>query len=216
MKFHTIHSISVKDCQQMIISADYMMICKGKSINPFIKVMAKNAYQKFIEELRGLFGGEEELGKMIDLDVLVQGMRIKRQLLTNLHKGLECCYLVKDTPEKIQALDKLKEQYRKIYFDYPKLVDANADAETQKKQMDIVLKPIQAEVERLEYKIKELSPKPTEKPKEEQQSGLELHILIIQAMNPEMGYIDRSMSVYSLSQAYESAVKKNNKLKAKQ
>lgn len=214
MKYHNVHSISVKDCQQMIVSKDYMMIRRCKSINILSKVNAKKAYEKFIEDLQELFSGEE-INKLIDIDVIIQRLSLRQNKLSMLYTGLECCYMLKDSPTKIKILDKLKKHYRELYSDYPKTVDAEAEADEQKKQTEAVLKPIEDEIKRLGYKIKEISPRQEiKKQKEQKQVGLELHIQFIESVHPEKGYLDRTMSVFSLKQAYDQAVNKNIKLKA--
>lgn len=196
------------------MSGDYLLICNGKA--PLIKARAKKAHNKFIEQMQGLFGGEEELIEAIGKDSLIQSLSDKRNALINLKDGLTCVYQVKDNVRgKIEALDKLKATYRKIYFDYPSSVDSNADLNTQKEQTDKVIKPIESEILRLEYKIKELSPKKEKSTENKKPVGLELHILFTQQVL-EMAMFDRNMSVHSFSIIYDQAIKKNEKLKAQQ
>ena len=213
-KYHDIYSMSVQRCQQMLMSGDYMLICNN--YKPLIKARAKKAYSKFTEELQSLFGGEEELIEAIGKDMLIVSLKIKKVLLINLREGLLDCYYRKDIDNKIETLDSLKKTYRKIYFDYPKPVDVDADAETQKAQIDSVIKPLESEITRLEYKIKELSPpvnKEAEDKEDKKKEGLELHIMFLQSVSPEHFY--RQMSVHDFSKAYNTAVSKNNKLKVK-
>jgi len=212
-KFHTIYSMSVQRCQEMLMSGDYLLICNGKA--PLIKARAKKAYLKFIEELQSLFGGEEELINAIGKDMLIVSLKIKKVLLINLKEGLLDCYYRKDVDDKVETLDSLKKTYRKVYFDYPESVDPEADAETQKAQIDSVIKPIESEITRLEYKIKELSPpikEDSEDKEDKKREGLEFHIMFLQSVSPEHFY--RQMSVHDFSEAYNAAVGKNNKLKA--
>ena len=218
--------MSVNDCQQMIMDDDYLMICRGK--RSLINIGAKKAYIDFIKQLRSLFGGDSELAKMIDLDIMLQGMRFKIDFLRLLMDKFNWCYSVRDTPAKIKSLDKAKEYYRTMFFDYPKSVDCITYTEEMKlskselkeyhelqsSQVKAALKPIVDKIRLLQYKIKEHAPKIDNEPiKKENQKGLELHIAFIEAMNPEKGYLDRNIPVSSLADKYNHAVEKNNKLK---
>lgn len=214
----------------MIVSEDYLMIIRGKSLSPVKKMLAKKAYSKFIIELQELFSGEE-MGKLIDLDVIIQGMRLKQRKLSLLHDGLKMVYDLRDTKEgKIKALDQLRNTYRSIYFDYPRpLITKTYDeeiklspseykeyADNQQSQIDAILKPIANEIKRLDYKIKERSPAPKESTKQdENKDGLDGIIHFVEAVNSDMGYFDRSKSVSSLEFDYRQAIKKQQKLNVK-
>jgi len=216
MNFHNINTMSVKHCQEMITTGNYLMICRSKTFNPITRIKAIKKYSGFIEKLQELFGNED-FEKLIGIDILIQGMRLKRNNLTLLHDGLKLCYDIKDTPRKIQLLDGFKEKHRLMLFRYPSVVDAEAEADEQKKQIDDVLKPIKSEIERLDYKIKEKTPLPNtnEVEKEDKQLGLAMHIAFIEAVENN-GYLDRDITVNELKFKYDQAVQKNNKLKVKQ
>jgi hypothetical protein len=213
----------------MIISEDYLMIIRGVSINPAKKILAKKAYSKFITELQELFSSEE-MSNLIDLDVMIQGMRLKQRKLSLLYDGLKMVYDLRDTKEgKIKALDSLKQVYRSIYFDYPKSIESKTHeeemqmtaseykiyAEDQQKQIDSILKPIENEIKRLGYKIEERQPKQKEAvAQDDRNTGLDAVIHFIEAVEKN-GYFDRSKSVSSLKFDYDMAIKKQQKLKAR-
>lgn len=217
--------MSVKDCQEMILTGDYTKICRSNTINPIIKLIAKKHHALFIEKMQELFSGED-IRDLISLDLFLQGMRLKRDNMIRLHDGLELCYGVKDVivrdgkevanTEKIRVLNNLKTRHREMFFRYPELVNMDAGAEEQKKQTKAVLDPIKSQIKRLEYKIKEATPK---KDKSEdvgvKQLGLALHISFIEAVENN-GYLDRDMPVSELKFKYDEAVRKNNQLKQKQ
>lgn len=208
MKYHNIHTTSVDLVQKMILNNDYLLICNGRGV----KWGAKKAYSNFMEDLKELFSGED-IGKMLKSDVVIQNLNITRNMLIAIRDGLNCCYQLKDTPEKIKALDSLKNKYRDIFKDYPKVVESGSENEIE--QIKQALKPIENRIKWLGSKIKEISPKKEEvKASPKENDGLESVIIYIQAVNPEMGYLDRSMSVYSLKKLYDNSVSKQQKLKA--
>lgn len=212
--YHTIFSMSVKHCQEMLMTKDYLMICKGKV--PTFKYKAKKEFEKFSEQLRELFSSED-LGALIDKDVFIRSLVIKQTILINLREGLISCYYRKDVGNKVQVLDSLRESYNKAFGNYPCVVDSEGDAETQKEQIEKVIKPIEGEIIRLKYKIQEYSPKDKDSKKvEKEYDGLIPYMEFVEAVLPELGYLSDSITVHRLSKLYKSAVIKDNKLKAKQ
>ena len=211
MKYYTINSMSVQHCQQMLTDNDYMMIVIGKK--PLIKSRAKKAYIEFTEELHKLFGGEEDLISAIGKDILIMNIRIRISMLAGLRDSLDWCYSVKSHVKgQIKLLDETKSLYRKIYFDYPKLVDENLSDNDYKDAINSVLKPISNEIIKLQYKVKEISPTKEEKAvKPNENRGIGLHIMFLQSVSPEHFY--KEMSVFDFSKAYETAVRKNSKNK---
>jgi hypothetical protein len=224
MQYHSIHTISVADCQEMLMTDDYMLICRSKTRNPFIKRKAKQKHAEFIEDLSELFSGED-VSKLIDKDVLLQGMRLKLNNAVMLCDALTMCYGLKDevlrndqivpNTDKIKLMSSLNASYRFRYFDYLKPVDQNVSVEEQNKVIEYNLKPIKSEISRLKYKIKDLTPKQKEVEEEPNNLGLSLHISFVEAVENN-GYLDRNISVSELKLKYDQAIIKNNKLKMQQ
>lgn len=205
-RFHTIHTMPIGTCQEMLLSGDYKLINRGNI--PLFSISSKKAYSAFVEQLYMLFGGEDEIIKNIDKDVLIQSMAIRIDNLKMLMKSLSLCYELKDFPKKIELLDDLKKHYRKIFNTYPENVDASADLETQKEQINKVLQPITRQITILSHKLKALIPqvdKEEEREEEKDNKGLSLHILFVESV--ENRNIDRGMSVYEFKLKYDNAVK---------
>ena len=190
---------------------NHMLICIGSKSR---KALAIKAYNDFTEELRVLFGGDKESGDKLQQKVLVNSLRMRMDACLNVKNNLLLCYQIKDNVKgKIQALDNTKAIYRKLFLDYPSIVDSKADLEAQNNQRDAAIKPIDSEILRLKYKIMENTPK--EDVKEENNddfTGFEMHIKFTQEVL-EM-QIDRNMSIHSFSVLYNEANKEYSKIKA--
>lgn len=212
MKYHTISTISVKNCEEMVESGNFSMIIKKGKLGLFSKSAVKRKYDEFMDQLVELFNSEQ-ISSMISIDFVIQKMGIKLGNMIMLHDALKICYGVKDTPEKIKTLDKLKQKHREMFFCYPQTVDMSAGLEDQKKQINAVLAPIRSEIEQLELKMGSIKPKDLEKPKKTEKTPLfSQYIAFIESVENN-GYIDRDITVRELKFKYDQAVKKNNQRK---
>lgn len=222
-KYFNIHSMTVKHCQEMLMTRDYLMICKGKV--PIIKYKVRKEFDKFSEDLRGLFGGDEDIANLIDIDILLIGMRLSQDVLRPLYTGFKTCYEIRPYVEgQLASYELMKAHYRELFHEYPISVvyktieeeESMSDSEVKayndlrQSQIDSVLKTIKDRITFLDYKIQEHTPDQKNKHEEDENSkGLFLHIQFVQQVDGIN--FDHNRSVHDLSLAYNEAVRKNNK-----
>lgn len=210
MKLHNIHTISVEDTQTMLMTDDFELLIKEGKPLFFKRSRLAKAHAEFIESLNELFSSED-IKQRIDKGQVIQRFKLKIQNMERLQLAISNVYMVKDTPKKIQILDKLKAQYREFFNKYPDLVDLEADNETYQKQIEAVLMPIKNEIRRLTIKIKTLAQKKEEAQQEDDNIGLLWAVQFVENIT-ERNY-DMSRSVWQLKQDHDLSVKKYNKLK---
>jgi transketolase len=209
----------------MIMDKDYLMMYRdnGTSLKK-----ATAAFEVFGAQLRELFSSDSNVSGEIDNKILINSLTFKMAKVTNLKERMSLLYTVKDSPEKIRLLIRAQKEYKVLFGNYPTVVECKTNkeekamsmpeykehGELQADQIKEVLAPINSEITRLEYKIKERLPKKdTESESGKDDIILESHIDTIEAVEPEKGYFDRRMKVSNLADRYKKAVAKWNKTK---
>lgn len=185
MIFHNRYTMSIDNMSSMLDSADPKLACRY----PMPKFIAKYGFNRLMNDYQDLFN-KDQISKMIKSDSYKLMMyHAVKNTLPALRSGVDMILKYEKHMDD-EDIEMILESFKKRYG---KLPESKED-----------LKRIDSDIRKRVSKLKEI-----DIPKEKSEHTFEDVISFVQTVN-NLGYIDRSMSLFAFHKQYKNAIKKVN------